>query len=136
MKRAVLMIVFLEWALMAGAQVGFRYVTARIPFDFQVNGAPMPAGHYEFRLGSTGSIMVRESGRQESGRFAITSEVDERCKGSEAVVTFKQIGNLYFLRTIVYPGYARVAVFQSGQEKKLLKIASKEVEVKAEDVGK
>src|SRR5689334_4900210 len=111
MKRAGLIILFLGWTLVVGAQTGFRFVTAQIPFDFQIHGATMPAGRYDFGWGSTGSVVVRERNRIDSGRFAITGEVDENCKKTEAIVTFKQLGNQYFLKTIVYPGRATVSIF-------------------------
>lgn len=139
MKRVVLVMIIAGWALLAGAQQGYRMAVADIPFDFQVNGVTLPAGQYDFGWNDSQSILVRATDVKAPTTFATIHIVDTSFKGEKSSIVFRKIGSLYFFREIQDPGRARVVNATSKQEKEYLRmtttIASTTVEVNAVRVG-
>lgn len=138
-KRVILIMVIAGWAMLAGAQQGYRMSVADIPFAFQVNGVTLPAGQYDFGWNDSHSILVRATDLQAHTTFATIHVVDTSFKGGKSSIVFRRIGSLYFFREIHDPGRARVVSSTSKQEKEYLRmattIASTTVEVNAARVG-
>ena len=136
MKKVILMMVVLSWALLAGAQYQKNVIKADIPFDFVVGSQVMPAGVYNFTWSAARKISIDPKEWSGSHGYALISELDIFYKGTETSVVFEQVGNRYFLTEIRHPGEARVVTLPNKGAEAQMKMAKKQVQVTGEEVGK
>lgn len=131
MKKIVVILVVLSWALLSGAQSQFT-LKANIPFDFIVGSQLAPAGEYTFVLDSSKRVLVRPMALGLSGKQVQVAELDIFFKGEDAKIVFHQVGQRYFLTELKHPGAARVVLAPNPAERKLQTVAGKQVEIDAE----
>ncbi len=137
MRKALLLVTFLGWALFAAGQQTYQWIRADIPFDFQINGQALPAGSYTFGSSLERHVICIQSTKTgEHVKYVQMAEFEDHDRSTSPLVAFHKIGNQYFFRDLRYPGWGRSSVAPSAVEMRYDKLAKQPVEVKGEEVGK
>ena len=137
MRKALLLVTFLGWALFAAGQQGYELLRADIPFDFQINGQPLPSGVYLFGSNVEKHVIsVQSMNSVRQIKYVQMVNFDDFRKPTGAFVLFTRIGNQYFFKALQHPGWGSTSVFPSAIEERYKKLAKQQVEVKGDEVGK
>lgn len=76
--------------------------TVRVPFNFKVNGKPMPAGTYQVQRNGLNSFVSLEGPAANQSYMWTLAPGDAAPASSEVKVTFAKYGSDYELRQIQY----------------------------------
>lgn len=137
MRKAILLVTFLGWALFAAGQQSYQWIRADIPFDFQINGQAMQAGSYMFGSNIEKHIIyVKPTNSFEQVKYVQMADFENFCQSKAPIVAFNKIGNQYFFKDLRYPGWGRSTALPSAVERKYEKLAKQQVDVNGEQVGK
>ena len=129
MKRSVQGALLLVVALMISAPLmqAQSRIRAEVPFAFSMDGAAMPAGHYEIASLSQKSLVVRNLDN-EQGRLVMKSQAVQASGMPHAMLVFHRYGDKYFLSQI-WDGRSDLGTaFATSQREKELRMADNTVD--------
>jgi hypothetical protein len=115
----------LSLAIPAGAQD--PTLRARIPFEFTIGTATLPAGVYVVVEPSTNLLLIRN---ERHGAYVLGQSADSRDNAENPVLVFHRFGDQYFLRQIRFSS-AGVDLPETFQERQT---AARYAEMRPRDV--
>src|SRR5215470_14775798 len=106
-------------ALGAVAAYAQNAIKADIPFDFDVAGTVMPAGHYVVSTPSAWTIQLRETGGSHRAALVMTNNISTLTANGSMQLVFRGHGDQYFLAKVWTGGRDGREVPPSKQERAL-----------------
>jgi hypothetical protein len=140
MKRAIVLVVALVFALVAGAGVCFAQGTFKVPFAFQAGGKKFPAGDYRIAQKGNEQITLRQEPNGVEVAITVLKTLPQPDPPiGEPQIIFNLVGNFEPSYTEYVTDYLLAEVWLPGQDGFLLHVtkgAHSRQTIKGQKAGK